>query len=213
MKEELYIQKQVLLKQHALYVNGTLLFEGASDISALAFFQELYRFFEINYQRFFKMDMLSKTLFLASEALIRDSILLPKTENQHVALVFCNSHSSIYSDKQFQATIQSDAYFPSPSHFIYTLPNIALGEVAIRNKFMGENCTFITPELDAKLCVDYVSALFNRGIYSHIICGWVDYIDERGEANIYLVSKEKTNKVFNINILERDKELYAHICH
>ena len=201
MNEQLYIQQQVLLEERTLYLNDTLLYQGAPDTSVSDFFQELYRFLNINYSRFFKMDMLSKTLFLCSEALLKDSGLSHSAGNKNVALVFCNNHSSICSDKQFQATIHSDSFFPSPSLFVYTLPNMALGEVAIRNKFMGENCTFITPQFDEKLCINYVSALFNRKIYSHILCGWFDYIDEREEAKIYLISKDKTDKIFNINNL------------
>jgi len=197
--EQLYIQKHVLLERRALHVNGALLYQGAWDISVSDFFQQLYRFLEISYLRFFKMDALSKTLFLASEALLKDSGL---TGDQRVAMIFFNSHSSIDTDKQFQATIPSSAFFPSPSLFIYTLPNIALGEIAIRNKFTGENCTFIAPDFDAERCINHVNAVINRGQHTHVICGWFDYMDGQEEANIFLVSKNKTDKIFNIKNIE-----------
>ena len=197
--EQLYIQKHVLLEQRSLHVDGALLYQGALDISVSEFFQQLYRFLEINYPRFFKMDALSKTLFLASEVLLKDSKL---GINQHVAMTLYNSHSSIDADKQFQATVISSAFFPSPSLFIYTLPNIALGEIAIRNKFTGENCTFIAPNFDAERCVIHVNEVINRGRHTHVICGWFDYMDGQGEANIFLVSKSKTDKIFNIKNIE-----------
>ena len=202
MQGELYIEKQVVLKQRALYVNDSLLFIGTLNTLTSDFFEELYRFFDICYPRFYKMDKLSKTLFLASEALLKDSGLPSVKDNWRVAMILQNSHSSIDTDKLFQATIHSDSFFPSPSLFIYTLPNIALGEVAIRNRFMGENCTFVVPKFDARQCVDYVSALLNGVIYTHVICGWFDYIDEREEVELFLISKEKTEKKFNINNLE-----------
>ena len=203
MQEQIYIQKQAVLKQRALSIDDMPLYQGERDSFAVDFFQKLYKFLNINYLRFFKMDMLSKTLFLASEALLKDSGLPSIEQRMHVALTLFNSHSSLYTDKQFQATIQSDAFFPSPSLFTYTLPNIALAEVAIRNKFMGENCTFIAPKFDAKQCVDYVNALINKKIYSHVICGWFDFIDDREEAELLLISKDKTDKIFNINNVEK----------
>ena len=202
MKEELYIQKRVIIEHRKLFVDGQLLFKGALNNTASDFFNDLYRFLGINYLRFFKMDMLSKTLFLATEALLKGSAL-PSVGNPLVALTFFNSHSSIDTDKAFQASILSSAFFPSPSLFIYTLPNIALGEVAIRNRFMGENSTFITPKFDAKLCVDYVKPLIIKNIYTCILTGWFDFVDDKEEADIFIVSKEKTDKIFNINNLEK----------
>jgi len=208
--EDLYIQKQVLLEHRCLYVDGVLLHQGVPDTSASEFYKDLYHILGVNYLKFFKMDMLSKTLFIASEALIKNKALMaeanphgePLTQaDAHVAMALYNSHSSLETDRQFQHSIKSGAFFPSPSLFVYTLPNVALGEVAIRNRFMGENCTFIAPEFDAERCVEYVNILINRKMYSHVVCGWFDFVDERGEAKLYLVSKDKMDKIFNINNL------------
>lgn len=201
MNETPYIQKQVLLEGRMLFVDRALLYRGAPNGSVSDFFAELYRFLEINYLKFFKMDMLSKTLFIASEALLHGSALATPEPKPHVALVLYNSHSSLDTDRRFQDTIKNDAFFPSPSLFVYTLPNVALGEVAIRNHFMGENCTFMAPNLDAKRCVEYVKLLINRGKSTHVVCGWFDFINDREEAKLYLVSNEKSDKIFNINNL------------
>jgi hypothetical protein len=200
MNEPLYIQKQAILTLRSLYVDGVLLYKGEFDTLASVFFQELYRFLDICYAKFFKMDMLSKTLFLCSEALLKGTGLSSVEGNPHVAMCFFNRHSSLYTDKQYQETIQS---FPSPSLFIYTLPNIALGEVSIRNNFLGESCTFVAPEFDSTLCINYVNALMNLRKYKYVICGWFDFMDDREEAILYIVSNEKTDKLFNKKNLER----------
>ena len=200
--EQPYIQKHVVIEHHSLYENGALRFTGASKSSTSEFFLELYRFLELNYLKFFKMDMLSKTLFLASEALLEGSGLSHSEANSHVAMAFYICHSSLDTDRQFQATIKSDAFFPSPSLFVYTLPNIALGEIAIRNHFMGENCTFIVPYFDIEHCISYVNALISKG-YTHVLCGWFNFVDGVEEAKIYLISKEKTDIIFNIINLEK----------
>ena len=200
--EQLYIKRHVVLERRILYEDDELVFQRASDYPVSDFFQELYRFLGINYPRFFKMDMLSKTLFLASEALLKDSGLPTQNGNSQVALVFYNRHASLHTDLQFQATIVSNSFFPSPSLFIYTLPNMALGEVAIRHKWMGENCTFMAPFFDAGHCVDYVSGIIKGG-YNYVLCGWFDFMDDKEEADIYIVSKEKTEQIFNIKNLEK----------
>ena len=203
MKELSYIQKHVVLTQRQLTVDGALLYGTTPDRSASVFFQELYRILEISYPRFYKMDMLSKTLFLASEVLLKNSGLTSTEANPHVAIALYNSHSSIDTDKNFQATLESNTFFPSPSLFIYTLPNAALGEIAIRNKFTGENCTFVTPDFDPELCFSHVSNIINREQHTHVICGWFDFMDDCEEANIFLVSKDYTDKIFNIKNLEK----------
>ena len=203
MEEKLYIQRWVTLRQRVLSIDGAVVCKGAPAAFAPEFFVEIYKFLEINYMRFFKMDNLSKTLFLSAEALLKDSGLTSADGDAQVALALYNSHSSLDTDKQFQATIQSDAFFPSPSLFIYTLPNIALGEVAIRNRFMGENCTFIASNFDTEHCIKHVKTLINSKKYNHVICGWFDFLDDREEADLFLVSHSITNKIFDINNLEK----------
>ena len=202
MKPPLYIQRRVTLKHRTLYVDGKALFTGAPDLAASDFLLELYRFLSLSYPRFFKMDALSKTLFLTSEALLAGSGIPLAEGDSTMGMVFYNGHSSLETDQQFQATIQSDHFFPSPSLFICTLPNVALGELAIRNRFMGENVTFIAPNFDAEGCVAYVESLFWEELYSHVLCGWFDYITEEAEADIFLISKELTNKTFHIDNLK-----------
>jgi len=195
INDPLYIQRHVSLKQRRLSVDNDVVFAGELNMATHDFLTELYRFLKPDYLRFFKMDPLSKTLFLASEAILQGYDLLPE-ERSETALVFYNNHSSLEVDKQFQATIKSNAFFPSPSLFICTLPNIALGEIAIRNRFMGENCTFIAPNFDAEQCVFHVEALFKEGSSAHVWCGWFDFADEVAEADIFWISREKTNKTF-----------------
>jgi len=202
MIRDLYIHREVVIKDQRLYIDGRELFCGAAENSVQAFLGELYKFLGINYLRFFKMDSLSKTLFLASEALLQGSGLPSDSDNPRVALVLQNSHSSIDTDRQFQKTIHSEDYLPGPSLFVYTLPNMALGEVAIRNKFTGENLTFMAPSFDAESCFTYVQALFARTDIQYCLCGWFDCMEQCAEARIFAVSEKKTVRLFNINTLK-----------
>ena len=94
------------------------------------------------------MDSLSKMAFVASERLLEGygERFVPRND---VTVLFFNSSSSLAVDIDYQKTIQSnDDYYPSPSLFVYTLPNICAGEVAIRNKFCGETSFFVVEELE-----------------------------------------------------------------
>ena len=64
--------------------------------------------------------------------------------------------------------------FPSPSLFVYTLPNIILGEISIRHQLRSENIFFISEEFDESLFVDYCFSLFNQKKAENLLCGWVD---------------------------------------
>jgi len=153
-----------------------LSFKNSSEIT------ELYRSLHIDYPKFFKMDGLSKLGFLASE------LILSETKNrfeprEDVAIICFNRSSSIDIDTQYQATIQSpDNFFPSPSLFVYTLPNIVNGEIAIRNKFFGETFLYICRFFDARQVVDTVKNIFLDKTITTVLTAWIEYNDEKKEV-------------------------------
>ena len=102
------------------------------------------------------------------------------------------------ADRQYLATICDDAesfaplsrerFFPSPSVFVYTLPNIAAGEVAIRHHLRGETSFYILPERDETLMRQILEATLARTNMRTAICGWVDAESETNyecELSIY----------------------------
>lgn len=120
----------VLLNPSSYTIDGRHFKMAESGSTALI---ELYRDQVGNYPKFFKMDPLARVGFIASELLLKVS---PK-ENYSVLLF--NATSSVADDIAFQGTIQDPTnWFPSPSLFVYTLPNIVTGEIAIRNHFLTE---------------------------------------------------------------------------
>ncbi|WP_321539372.1 hypothetical protein [Flavobacterium piscinae] len=84
------------------------------------------------------MDNLSKLAFLASEVLLSEQIIAEAENN--VALVFANRSSSLDTDVKFQQSIDDkENYYPSPAVFVYTLPNICVGEISIKHQLKSEN--------------------------------------------------------------------------
>ena len=69
------------------------------------FLNESYRFLQIDYPKFFKMDVLSKVASLATE-LICKSLILKEIDKEEVGIVLGNKSSSLVADLTHQRSIQ-----------------------------------------------------------------------------------------------------------
>ena len=105
------------------------------------------------------------------------------------AVILFNRSSSIASDKKFLASIaDKDNYFPSPSIFVYTLPNIVTGEIAIRNGYHGETSFYVLTDKDEALMQEILQTAFMDAQTKSAIAGWLDYEDaSHFEADLYIV--------------------------
>jgi uncharacterized protein YqgQ len=169
-------------------VNGNVLFSDESgDFST--FIKNAYKFFQTDYSKFFKMDNLSKLAFLAADVLLKEEDLTEMENN--IALVFSNRAASLETDRKHQAAIENDAeYFPSPAIFVYTLPNICLGEISIRHRLYSENSFFIFDRFNAEHLQLYANSLLQNAKAEKALCGWVDFDADHYEAFLYLVGKD-----------------------
>lgn len=137
----------------------------------------LYKQMIGNYPKFYKMDGLSRLGFVASEILLNAE--KGETDKER-AIIFFNHSSSIASDRNYKESINDkNNYFPSPSIFVYTLPNIVTGEIAIRNHFHGETSFFILPDKDERLMEEILQASCRDDQSKSFLTGWIDYEDER----------------------------------
>jgi hypothetical protein len=151
------------------------------------FFKEIFKTLNSGYAKFYKMDRLCKLAYLASEYLLMGEIH-KKYKPEEIALVFSNSASSIDSDIKHQATIANrNKYFPEPATFVYTLPNIMLGEISIRHNLKGENMFFVSEKFDPEIIVDYSSILLGNSRHKACIAGWVDYTSAKQLAALFFV--------------------------
>ncbi len=144
-----------------------------------------------DYPKYYKMDGLCRLGFVASELLLKAEGKTRFADCSDRAVVLFNRTSSISSDKKYLESIHdSDNYFPSPSVFVYTLPNIVTGEIAIRNHYHGETSFYILPEKDERQMAEVQqSCLMDSGTES-MLTGWIDYTDDNHyEAELYLLEK------------------------
>lgn len=168
--------EEVILDQRKLWERKEELGEqeGKEHHSLLT---TLYKQMIGNYPKFYKMDGLSRLGFVASEILLNAE--KGETDKER-AIIFFNHSSSIASDRNYKESINDkDNYFPSPSIFVYTLPNIVTGEIAIRNHFHGETSFFILPDKDERMMEEILQASCRDAQSKSFLTGWIDYEDER----------------------------------
>ena len=180
--------EEVILDQRKLWEGKKELGEqeGQEHHSLLT---SLYKQMIGNYPKFYKMDGLSRLGFVASEILLNaekgDTDVERREEEgerllEERAIIFFNHSSSIASDRNYKESINDkDNYFPSPSIFVYTLPNIVTGEIAIRNHFHGETSFFILPDKDERMMEEILQASCRDDQSKSFLTGWIDYEDER----------------------------------
>lgn len=193
-----YITRSCTIENNAVIIDGRILFEQ-KDVSFGQFIKSAYKEFKLEYPKFFKMDNLSKLAFLTSEIVLRGNC---KTgEENDIAIVFANQSSSLDTDVKFQSSIENkDDYFPSPAVFVYTLPNICVGEISIKHQLQTENAFFVFEEFNAKFMMSYANQLLDAKKAEKVLCGWVEFYQDTYKSFVYLVEKEGTLEHNETNI-------------
>lgn len=190
-----YITASCVISDQIVYKDEVRLALPASPPSAPAlpapapadFLLSVYQHFDLQYPRFYKMDNLSKLGWLASELLLKGSFHPADYRPEDIAVVLSNANSSLDTDYKYMDTTTD---IPSPSVFVYTLPNIMIGEICIRNTFKGENAFFLFESFDAGFLERYVHCLLKEDIARACICGWVELLGNDYKAALFLVEKE-----------------------
>lgn len=205
MKEELYISGWCKITDKTVILNNKKEIFKENFTNFAAFIKNLYKKEQVNYPKFYKMDNLSKLGFLTAELLIKNSDVLTKYGKEEIGVVIANSSSSLDTDFDYQELIRDKSnYFPSPSVFVYTLPNILIGEICIRHHIKGENAFFVSEDFEAEQITRYVTHLFDQGKIYACICGWVELLKEKYNSLLFIVERmEDTTADTNIDNDER----------
>ena len=146
----------------------------------------LYREKVAGYPKFFKMDTLCKLGFLATELLLQDDCdrFIPREDR---AVIAFSRHGCECNDRHYIDTL---ADYPSPALFVYTLPNIVSGEIAIRNHYEGETSSFILDRYDSERINSVLENVFLDDITSSAIVALIDCIsDSEWTCQVSLIEK------------------------
>jgi hypothetical protein len=197
MNETYYISRLNIIRKQSIITNEKVEINNENFVNFAAFIKSLYKKELISYPKFYKMDNISKLGFLGVEMLLKDTAFFDRYKKEDIGIVIMNSSSSLDTDLAYLNTIKDKSnYFPSPSVFVYTLPNIVIGEICIRHQIKGENAFFITDHFDPVKIFESVTLLLEQDRVQACICGWVEVLGDEFESLLFLVEKEKSIKEY-----------------
>ena len=179
-------QRNHCYQYHAVLAAQTTISSTNSDVTEL-FHEEIVKKTG-SYPRFYKMDAQCRMALVAANRLID-----AETDREHTAIVLFNRCASAVADRKFAASISDvNNYFPSPSAFVYTLPNIATGEIAMRHGLISETSFYVLPDNDEEMMQQIVNATFQNKNIHRIIGGWIDCRDkEHCECELKIWRREE----------------------
>lgn len=196
-----HIEAYCHIKENQIFLNGDAIFYSKENEFS-AFIKSAYKNLEIDHSKFFKMDNLSKLAFIAAETLLKDE------SEKNIGLVLSNNASSLDTDRKHQASIADiKNSYPSPAIFVYTLPNICLGEISIKHKLYSENAFFVFNSFNPEILHDYSNSLLRSRKSEKVLCGWVNFDDGKYDAFLYVVANNGifTHSLEVINQLQEAK--------
>jgi len=186
------ISSHIRIEDFKVWKNDKLILDYSETKELNKFLKAIYKLLGMKYMKFFKMDSLSKMGLVGAELLLEQNPLMEKYQAEEIAVVLANASASLDVDRKYYKTIKdADNYFPSPGLFVYTLPNIVLGEICIRNGFKGENAFFVQKELDSNFIYKYNEDLLLQKDQNAIISGWIEVNESSYKAVMYLIEKEE----------------------
>ena len=196
IKHFVKISDNKTLKDNVLFLKSEL-------NSFTNFADELYSKLEISYSKFHKMDNLSKLGFLGAELLLKNYTLKDIYIQDQIGIILSNSNSSLDTDIKYNNLLTVGK--ASPAVFVYTLPNIVIGEISIRHGLKGENAFFISDKYDIVEQVNYVNLLFQSKAVDACICGWVELVGERYDLFLCLVEKNTDSNLLDFKFENIEK--------
>jgi hypothetical protein len=174
-------------KDGVIVCDGKIFEDREADTNILTYFDNISTHFGINYSKFAKMDAMSKLGFLTAEILLKN-IPCPTTKYSpyECGILLSNSSSSLNTDFGYWNTFKQ---IPSPSAFVYTLPNVVNAEICIRHGFKGENVFFIADSFASSGIAEYADILLTNGNLKFCLYGWVELLKETYNAVFFVAHK------------------------
>lgn len=152
------------------------------------FIRERYRALADPNMKFSKMDDLCKLAYVASCELLTGR--RPDCPAERIGVVLANRSASLDSDMRHQAVIDADdGSGASPAVFVYTLPNIMLGQIAIKHGLKGESTFFAFPDKNRNFIRKYAEGLIAQGRMDAVVWGWCELCGEEYDCELTLTEK------------------------
>lgn len=126
--------------------------------------------------RFGRFDVYTKLTFATAVLALKDAGLLGREGKKKIGIVI-GSSSSVYDDDiaYYESTRDAKGAFASPNLFSYTLPNVALGEIAVYFKFVGPTfCVGNDPANPGLEVMPATLSILQSKQCESILTGWVE---------------------------------------
>ncbi len=188
-------------------LNGNLvLSNNNSDLNH--WITDIYDYTKLSYPKFHKMDRLSKVGVLAAEMVMSESGFDNDNLKRDWALCCMNSSASLDDDEAYQKTIQNaEEFYPAPSLFVYTLPNIVLGEIAIRHKLRCESSFYVCEKFSADAIYNAIEDVYLCESVRYVMGGWLEVGREGCDILLFVIEESDNGNLQDFSI-ENLRNLY-----
>ncbi|HQW86847.1 MAG TPA: hypothetical protein PLH93_06665 [Flavobacteriales bacterium] len=164
-------------------LNGTLLAApSAPPVEAL---RAAYQALAMDYPKFHKMDLAAKLTVLVAEPVLRVARDRGADLAEGTAVLALSRSGSGSSDVEHWR-VRQDTGLASPAVFVYTLPNIGVGELTIRHGIHGPSLCLMTDGPHSAESVMAARLLRRDPRVRWLVCLWSDIFAARFEAQAVL---------------------------
>ena len=187
-----HITGECSIVNNTITVNSEIRLQTDPEEEFATFIRTAYKQLATDDRKFYKMDDLCKLGYITATHLLSTSERYKTCSPLEIGLILSNRSSSLDTDEKHQQIIdEMGDKEASPAVFVYTLPNVVLGELCIRYKIQGENTFFISPDYPADFLTEYARDIMARHALQLCIIGWCELKGEQYKSHFYIL--EKTN--------------------
>ncbi len=178
--------REAVIGDGSVKVDGEVVFAD-ENADYHAFIRDAFKAGGGQNMKFYKMDDFCKLAYVAADRLL-EGIDFGEEE---IGMVLSGRYGCLDTDMKHQQIIDSEGDAgASPAVFVYTLPNVAAGEVSIRHHIKGENTWFWSD--DRQMCDirQYAGMMMAAQDLKYCMTGYFDCIAGKYEAVFKLLERQ-----------------------
>lgn len=178
--------REVVIGDGSVKVDGEVVFAD-ENADYHAFIRDAFKAGGGQNMKFYKMDDFCKLAYVAADRLL-ECIDFGEEE---CGMVLSGRYGCLDTDMKHQQIIDSEGDAgASPAVFVYTLPNVAAGEVSIRHHIKGENTWFWSDDRQMRDIRQYAGMMMAAQDLKYCIIGYFDCIAGKYEAVFKLLERQ-----------------------
>lgn len=170
--------REVVIGDGSVKVDGEVVFAD-ENADYHTFIRDAFKAGGGQNMKFYKMDDFCKLAYVAADRLLEGSDF----GEEECGMVLSGRYGCLDTDMKHQQIIDSEGDAgASPAVFVYTLPNVAAGEVSIRHHIKGENTWFWSDDRQMRDIRQYAGMMMAAQDLKYCIIGYFDSIAGKYEA-------------------------------